>query len=671
MKKIIKLISILFLLFFSFTLIEMISVSAKYVNRSTFNLDVNNVRNPQIKKLTRKADNLYAFLLLKFSKKHKEHLNQEDKKFEKLPEFKTISAKKDNFTISNFNEKNNLNEWKRSHGNHSSNRFSNLSEINLSNIENLDLAWKYKFDEIKRDIQANPVIAEGMVFLPTTGNKIISINAANGKKIWEYKVDSTPARRGLIFWSNNNENDSRIYFCAEKQLISLNAKNGKLIKNFGKNGIIKLKRRCKVSPVIIKNKLAIATVEPALEVYNLHSGKLLWKYYLKKKSDKKRYGGKRFDYSGGNPWGGISADVNRGIVFIATGNAGFYFNGVNRPGNNKYSNSIIALDIFNKKKLWDFQEVKHDIWNYDLPAPPVLTSITRNGLNIDVVVAVTKIGNTIILDRLTGEPIFDFREKKAPLSKLPGEKTAHYQPYLDLPEPFSKLIFLKEDVTNISIESKNYISNKIKNSNYGFFKPHEVGKKNIFFGFHGGAEWMGASINNDNGMMYVTSHNIPFIGKIYEDENKFSYYKYYSKFERLFDKNGYPGSKPPWGNLTAINLNSGKIKWQVPFGEYEELTKMGIPITGTENYGGATATAANLIFATGTLDKKIRAFDSNNGKEVWSYKLEYVGSGPPSIYSINGVQHIVVASTGSHSLSHAYSVDYGNWLYCFKLKKNE
>ena len=152
--------------------------------------------------------------------------------------------------------------------------------------------------------------------------------------------------------------------------------------------------------------------------------------------------------------------------------------------------------------------------------------------------------------------------------------------------------------------------------------------------------------------------------------NKYSYYKYYSSFERLFDENGYPGSKPPC-NLTAINLNSGKIKWQVPFGEYEDLTKLGIPLTGTENYGGATGTAGNLIFATGTLDKKIRAFNSKNGKEVWSYQLEYVGSGPPSIYSINGEQYIIVASTGSYSLSNAYSVNFGNLLYCFKLNKNE
>ena len=669
MKKVKKFIYILILIFISLIFFEMISISTKYVNRSTFSIDINNVGIPVIKKLVRKIDNFYAFSLLKLSKKHQEHLNQQDKKFEDLPEYKTLSAKKNNFTISNFNEKNNLDEWKRSHGNHSSNRFSNLSKINLSNIKNLDLVWKYEFSEINRDIQANPVIANGKIFTPTTGNKVISINATTGEKIWEYQTDSTPARRGILFWSY--ENKSKIYFCAEKNLISLNAENGKLEKNFGKNGIIKLKNRCKISPVIINNNLVIATVEPALEVYNLNSGKLLWKYYLKKKSEKKRYGGKRYDYSGGNPWGGISADTKRGIVFITTGNAGSYFIGVNRPDDNKYSNSIIAIDILNKKKLWDFQEIKHDIWNLDIPAPPILTSIRKNNINIDVVVAVSKTGNTIILDRLSGEPIFDFREKKAPRSKIPGEKTSYYQPYLDLPEPFSKQFFSKSEISNISTQSTNYIKNKIKNSNYGFFEPHEIDKQNIFFGFHGGAEWMGASINNNDGMMYITSHNIPTVGNIHEVENKYSYYKYYSEFERLLDQNGYPGSKPPWGNLSALDLNTGKIKWQVPFGEYEELTRMGIPLTGTENYGGATGTAGNIIFATGTLDKKIRAFNSNNGEEVWSYQLEYVGSGPPSIYSINDEQYIVVASTGSYSLSSAYNVDFGNLLYCFKLKKNE
>jgi len=670
MNKIIKLTIILFLLFVTYVAIEMSSISTKYINKSIISFDISNVKNPKIKSLTRSLDDFYAQFLFKVSKKHQKHLDQTDEKFVSLPETKIIYAKKKNFTISNSKDKNTTNNWHRSNGNHSSNRFSDLTQINLNNINKLDLVWKYKFDEIKRDIQANPIVAENKIFLPTTGNKIIALNPENGKKIWERKINGMPARRGLVYWNSNN-NESRLFFCAKSQLISINSKNGNFIKDFGNRGTVKLKKECKVAPVIINDNLVIATFEPAVEVYNLFSGKLLWKYYLKeKKYNEKRYGGKRYDYSGGNPWGGISADVNRGIVFITTGNAGFYFNGVNRPGKNKYSNSIIAIDVINKKKLWDFQEVAHDIWNLDIPAPPILTSINKNNKKIDVVVAVTKLGNTIILDRLSGDPIFDFHKKKAPRSKIPGEKTAYYQPNLKLPEPFSKQFFTLNEITDISKESRDYISNKIKNSHFGFFQPHEMNKTNIIFGFNGGAEWMGGSVNSNTGIMFITSNNIAWEATIGIKPEKNGYYKYGSVTKRLLDQNGYPGSKPPWGLLTAIDLNFGKIIWQVPLGYYEELKNEG-KITGTENFGGATGTAGDLVFVGGTMDKQFRAFNSKNGEEVWSYELPYTASGPASIYSIDGTQYVVVAATGNTALSFGYpeSIKFGNWLYCFKLKE--
>ena len=195
------------------------------------------------------------------------------------------------------------------------------------------------------------------------------------------------------------------------------------------------------------------------------------------KKKKKRFGGKRYDYSGGNPWGGFPFDSKRGIAFVTTGNAGRYFNGVNRPGNNKFANSIIAIDIENKKKIWDFQEVRHDIWNLDIPAPPILGSITKNQKKIDVVIAVTKLGNTIILDRMSGKPLFEFHIKKSPKSEIPGEKTSYYQPNLKIPQPFAKQIFNLDEVTNISKESSEYILNKIKNHNFGFLNRIKLGKK--------------------------------------------------------------------------------------------------------------------------------------------------------------------------------------------------
>ena len=166
--------------------------------------------------------------------------------------------------------------------------------------------------------------------------------------------------------------------------------------------------------------MIITTSEPALEVYDLNNGKLNLKFIVMKKQEKRNVG-KKYDYSGGNPWGGFSLDKVRGIAYVTTGNAGRYFNGVNRPGKNEYANSIVAIDIKNKKKLWNFQEVRHDIWNLDIPAPPILGSITRNNKKVDIVIALTKLGNTIILDRLSGEPIYDFLLKKAPGSTIPEE----------------------------------------------------------------------------------------------------------------------------------------------------------------------------------------------------------------------------------------------------------
>ena len=618
-----KFLSTIFIFLFvitSISLIDMISIEPKYLNQPTITFKINNVRNPQIKKVVRFLDSIYGKIYFNLSKKSDKNFIINKNFYDDLPGKIYVEGITDKYTSSNNLSKNNLSEWHRSHGNHSSNRFSNLKEINLTNIDDLDLAWSYKFDDLG-GIQANPIFAKGLIFMPSTKKSIIAINAINGKKVWEQQTTTKPALRGLIY---NNEKDPKLFFCDGKNLSALFANTGKKVKDFGKLGIVKLKSMCKVTPVIIKDTIIIATVEPALEVYNISSGELIWKYYLKEKIST-RHGGKRYDYSGGNPWGGISGDIERELVFVTTGNPGSYLQGVSRPGKNKFSNSVIAFDIKNQKLLWDFQETEHDIWNADLPAPPILTSIIHDSKNIDVVVAVTKLGNTLLLDRLSGKPIFGFNKFKAPLSSIPGEITAAYQPKIELPEPFAKQFFSMKNITNISKESRDYVYNKIHDMNFGFFKPNSIDNKNIAFNWMGGAEWMGASIDNNSGTMYVTANNIPYQTWLTKNKkNKYEYYEYSSHFKVLKDQNGYPASKPPWGSLTSLNLNSGKIIWQVPFGEYSDLTKIGIPKTGTLNMGGATATAGDLVFATGTMDKKIRAFNSNDGTEVWSYDLPFI-----------------------------------------------
>jgi len=663
----------IFLLFLLFLLIDMTSISFKYVNKDILSFDLDNIRNKKLKNITNFFDQYYENFLANNFHKHKSYYNSKifGEIEKKLPEEIVIKSS-DDLTLTNNKNINNSEEWRRSHGNAHSNRFSSLKNINLENINRLDVAWTYQFFDRGWDIQSNIIFADGKVFIPSTKKHVVALNAYNGEELWKYETKQlVPARRGLIFYKDKN-NKSQIIFCNGRYLTNILADNGKPNDKFGKKGLKKIDHNCSVAPVIVDDKLIIATFEPSLDVYDLYSGKLLWKYYLNQKYSENRVGGQKYNYKGGHPWGGISADEERKIIYITTGNPDKYFTGINRPGKNKYSNSIIAIDLSSKKKLWDFQEVEHDIWNLDIPAPPILTSIVKNGKKVDVVVAVTKLGNTIILDRVNGNLLFDFHKKKAPPSSVPGEKTALYQPAVKLPEPFTKQFFKKSDVTNISKESQEYVEKQLVNKNFGFFIPNQVDQTNIQYAFNGGAEWMGASINNKNATMYVTANSIPYITTLAEEEKKQigNIKKYKSIFKIFTDQYGYPASAPPWGTLTSLNLSTGRIIWQVPFGEYEELAKKGISKTGTFNMGGVTGTEGEVLFATGTIDKKITAFNANNGKEVWSYKMSYVGSSPPTTYLHKNEQFVVVAATGSTSLSIAYpdKVESGNKIYAFKIK---
>ena len=653
-------------------LYDLANYDSSYINRNSITFSINNLNSKNTKKIFNSYENLYQEVASKISKKHQNYWKPEDPKLRSnLPEFKIIPKKKNNFIpgkkIENIEK--NFSDWPRSHGGFSSMRFSSLNKINTNNIGKLKLAWKYNSNDGKKGIQANPVVYDGLVYIPTPGNSIICLDGTNGKLIWKYKTDRgyNVAKRGLVIWKNKKNNIVRLFFTNDDQLISLNAKTGKPIKSFGKNGIIKI-GSSPIPPAIIDNKLVVGTFRPSIEVYDIENGKLDWKYYLREfdyeKSTEK-------DFKGGLPWGGLSADTESGIVYLTTGNPKPNFVGTSRPGKNLLANSIIAFDVRNKKKLWHFQETCHDIWNYDLPAPPILTTINKYNKRIDVVVAVTKLGNTIVLDRYTGEPIFDYQMKRAPTSTIPGEKTCEYQPFVKLPEPFARNVFKKEDITNLNASSEKYISSIVKKSNFGFFVPYEPEKNTIQYGDNGGAQWTGASVDPYKNIMYVTANNIPWIVGVQTKENKDKKRKKYidKKAVPLRDLDGYPGVKPPWGTLTAINLNSGKILWQSPLGYYKKLKSKGI-ITGTENFGGATATSGGVVFVAGTLDKLIRAFDAETGQVLWSHELPFIGSAPPSSYEVNGEQYIVLPSSGGIILKMFYGdlVEQGDAVVAFKIK---
>jgi len=677
--KVTKYLIIIVIIFFIPPLFDMVKINSQIVNKPFIEISFDNIKSSFYKKIYRQFDNKYESFLLNFPKHSSYWTAEDNQERNKLPKEFTLYSKGP-FTENKSTYEKNLDNWPRSHGNSYSNRFSDLINVNKSNIENLEIAWIYNSKDRGEskwnfDVQCNPIIVDGKIYSPTAGGYIVSVDGYTGKELWRSKkFKDDVARRGIIYWKGNKSLKSRIYFSNYNELVALNADDGKIVETFGNNKKGSVKTGIsKITPIILNDKIILATWDKTLEVYDLLNGKVKFKISFKDEKNERNGGKKYNNLKGGNPWGGISGDVERGIIYITTGNPHSYFDGTQRPGINKYSNSVIAIDINNKKILWDFQEVSHDIWNSDLPAPPILTSIKKNNKLIDVVVIPTKRGNTLILDRLTGESLFNLKYRRAPTSFLPGEKTSPYQLDLKIPEPFARNIFTLDDISKLSDETTSYLKNILENSKYGFFETYELGKKTIQYNFHGGAEWMGGSVDHNKNILYINANNIAEIASIVKGNRNNNYT---SVFERLLDQNGYPGVVPPWGTVTAVNLNNGKIIWSIPFGSYPELEKKGIPRTGTENFGGVTATRGDLVFATGTIDKMIYAFDALNGNELWSRELPFIGSAPPSTYIANEEQFIVVQSTGSHSLRGGgggggyKNIEMGDALVAFKLKNN-
>jgi len=668
MKK--KLLLVVALILIIYVWKDFKKIDFGYINQSKVTYDYKNLNNNFLKKVYVFVDKKIENYLVSNNEEHKNYWKIENiQARSNLPKY-TFKERATLFTKSENAYSLNSTNWLRSHGNNYSDRFSNLSLINKNNAKNLTVAWTFLADEMQ-DVQANPIINDGIIYTPISGGYLVAINGSTGDLIWRSsQYGKFAARRGLVYWPGKNDNDDRIIFSNREKLISLDAKNGKEIKEFGNKGRVRTGLNV-MTPVIYKGNIIIATWDHAIEAYDLITGKNKWKIKYKKKINK-RNGGVKYNNKGANPWSGISLDNKRGLLFVTTGNPHAYFDGTRRPGPNKFSNSIIAIDLNDKKILWDFQETSHDIWNHDISGVPILTKIKKNNDFIDVVVTPTKLSNTIILDRLTGLPIFDFRLRRAPTSKIPGEKTSAYQPNLNLPEPFAKNIFQIKDLWSLNKKEEKKLIEKYSNHNFGFFETYELNKKNLQYNFHGGAEWMGGTVDQVKNIMYITSNNILWETELVLVSEKEGFAPIYSsKFKRVLTNSGYPAIKPPWGTLTALNLNNGKIIWQSPFGEYKELTEKGIPLTGTENFGGATATSGDIVIATGTLDKKIYIFNAINGEIIYDLELPYIGSAPPTTYMSNGEQYILVHATGGFSLSKGYPnlVEEGNALIALKLKK--
>ena len=441
----------------------------------------------------------------------------EDRKIrEAMPEFSVIKG----LDINDSSENRAMpamafNSWHRSHADSYSSKYSELDQINSGNIQDLVPAWTFHSGEgsWQTNVETNPIIVGQNLFVTTPADFLVSINATTGVENWRTAIP-LPARRGLLWWPGNARHSPRLYVPSINGVYAIDPTNGQVIKKFGSDGHVGSTMSL-VAPAIDGDRLIVATVAPSVEAYDVESGKFLWKTSLLKSEATSSARPRDFSLSGSWPWGGFSLDSARSKIYVSTGNPRPTLYGVKRPGRNDYSSSVVAIDTISGQIKWSFQEVAHDLWDLDVPSPPVLVKIRRQNRTIDAVAVVTKIGNTLLLDRDNGKPIFDFRFRRAPTSKVPGEQTWPYQPAVELPEPFAEQEFKPSDITDIGDSEKATVEAKLKDAEFGFFVPPSINGKAASFDLHGGAEWPGAAADQEAGILYVPSNRYPWILRLH------------------------------------------------------------------------------------------------------------------------------------------------------------
>lgn len=647
-------------------------------------------------------------------------------------------------------------------GDKTTSHYSLLNQINKENVHQLQKVWEFDNGEASVNnrsmIQCNPLIIDGILYGTTATMKVFALDAATGERKWTFDPgkDAVPTKglnRGLAYWEEGE--DKKIFYGTGEQLIALNPNTGKIITSFGNSGIVDLTKglgrnvdgfryHMNTPGVIFKDMYIVGgkvseTIKPIpghIRAYDVHTGEMKWIFHTIPHPGEYGYDTWPKDAylksGGANVWGGFSLDEEREIVFAPTGSPSWDVYGGDRIGSNLFGNSIIALDANTGKRIWHFQTVHHDLWDYDLSSPPVLATIEKEGKKIDVIVQTTKMGFLFVLNRETGEPIYPIEEVEFPPSKLEGEEAWPTQPIPTVYPPFSKQKITKEDLAIRSEEAKEEAEKIWNEYKYnGMYDPPTVEPKITFPGYHGGGEWGGPGLDPNNGMLYVNSNNvtwraylehfvpetpgrnlynmycqychgkelqgsgifggvpplanakdslsksemfkiisqgsgvmpafkelpkqeiekiIAFIAQEEKDtisvKSEWPYPYSHGGLDQLYLKDKLPIIKPPWGQLTAIDLSEAKIKWQIPLGNYDSLNVPGHPITGTPNYGGPIVTKGGLLFIAATMDNKIRAFDKENGEKLWEAELPTSGTATPATYSVNGKQYVVIACGG-------------------------
>jgi quinoprotein glucose dehydrogenase len=556
-------------------------------------------------------------------------------------------------------------------------RYSPLDQINAKNVTQLQRAWTYHTTERGRAFETTPIVVDNVLYFSNQNEKIVALDPDTGKEIWKYDPKANGREnRGVSYWPGDSKTPPRILFgTGDGRLIALDAKTGAPVLSFGDNGVINLKTGITdkfpkaayavTSPPTIYRDVVIvgpATQEgPSLgpsgdpRAYDVRTGKVLWRFHTLPQPGEpgnETWGpGGWKDRSGPSQWGFATVDTERGMVFLPVGNPADSFYGADRKGTNLYGNSVVALDALTGKLRWYFQAVHHDIFDYDLSAAPALIEVKRDGKTIPALAQITKMGLLFILDRTTGKPVFGVEERPVPKSDVPGEESSPTQPFPVKPPPLARMSMTADDITTRTPEAHRFCMewfSKLRHE--GPYTPFGMTPSVMFPGTMGGGNWGGVSFDPKLGYIFVNTSSLGGAGHMVEaPPGSPMPYRNEGGYTRFLDQDQFPCQKPPWGELSAVNANTGDIAWRVPLGSYDEIEAQGLKNAGAANMGGSIATGGGLVFIAATTDSKFRAFDSRTGKELWMTRLDATGDSIPITYQgRNGKQYVVIAAGGTN-----------------------